>query len=105
MSVGPAWSKGNAGQYNDLENLFNTAKATAPDGLAEFAEALRRDGDANVICEQIRLLDTIAGAQPIGEYYRRFKSAADNWFGDEGTPMWSGRTKTRPAEMHRIICE
>jgi hypothetical protein len=105
MSVGPVWSKGNAGQYTELEDLFNAAKAASTDGLADFAEALRQDGDANVICEQIRLLDTISEAEAIRAYYSRFKSAADNWFGDDGRPMWSRHTKTRPAEMHRVICE
>jgi hypothetical protein len=103
MSVGPIWSKGNAGQYELLETLFNQAKENAPDALVAFADFLRIE-NTNVIGEQIRLYSRFGPAQMIADYYTEYRRAANNWFGDDGYPMWSRRTKTRPAEIHRVIC-
>src|SRR5436853_2756736 len=104
MAIGPHWSKGNREEFVELENYFNQARANAG-ALARFAANLRSPSiNANIMCERARLFAPYIEAGDRPRVRTLFSAIADNWYIDDGQPMWYRDTTSRPAEMHRVTC-
>ncbi len=106
MSVGPIWSKGNDNEYFYLENFFNESARNHRVELQDFFDVLSDPTqNANVITERARLFSTfVVNPNHRASLREVLERVAQNWFGDNGQPMWHRSAQTRPAEMHRVTC-
>jgi hypothetical protein len=105
MAVGLIWSKGDGQQYSYLETNYNEAKNANAD-LATFARILRDSViNANLLYERAKLFRSQLDAKRFDALVASSVLVAGNWFGEDKEPMWHRDAHTRPAEMHRIMCE
>jgi hypothetical protein len=108
MSIGPVWGEGSRPGYKRLADNFNALLDDAGRRkLRDLAAALRdRAANPNLIVEQAKTFGggNITSAAALS-YVTTYRPVAQNWYGDDGKPMWSRTTLSRPAEIHRVNCE
>src|SRR5215213_5088441 len=108
MSIGPVWGQGSGPGYVRLARDFKALLDADPSGsrLRGLAAALRdRDANPNLIVEQAKAFKGGTLGQPARDYVEEYRQVARNWYGDDGKPMWSRASTSRPAEIHRVNCE